>query len=1013
MVGLYPNLDSVNVSKIAAEVVKSTKLKIQGVDFKLLAIYLCLVIGTEGMIKRDLADCIPKKKDQKQKSRSLSGKYNKDPNNWSDENLNFTEGKKRIMLSLMVQIMCLLLSSSTCYKFGGRIFRQRKGLGIGLRASAALARLTMCVWDNRWALTQKYFGLTLRMFFRYVDDVRMMLKPIVKGWTWGSKGWYFDPQSQDERDPDRRTIEEVGKSLNDVWKFLKFTTEGEAEFEESFLPTLDFSTQVLESGYVRYKFFSKPMSSNLVLMKSTALSATCIFSSLRQELLRRLYNTDFREGYDERIRVTEEFIKLLVNSGHAFQYVKSVILQALTKYTFVVYRSSVGKDHKLYSPIHRARDYQVQERKLMKYTDQALWYTDKIQLDKHKDVWKRWVTRKETYWRKQHKISAPNARVTTAMFVPCTPGAKLLNRLQKVEDELAPKTGWKAKMVERPGVPLLRKFIKSFPMVNGCSRQQICGACEDNGIKCTTKRVVYEAKCMECNVKESGVCEPGIYIGETARQLGERVSEHKDKAEAFSKESFVIRHWMTGHGNMTQAPKFKFRIVSCHKDALSRQIKEAVLIRHKGNLNMKNEFGNNEIIRVAATTYSWEERKEQQIKRQEEKDLLDNLNNFVMIMKNVNKQCHYDSDMQHTPNGSYFSRSDSIRDRKRDLPATTPTRVEKKRKKMSWFSSTPVSYREKRDISSSLGEISSESQELSLDLTRRSEDEICAVSGGEDSGQMVEQKFITRKVSEVVFGTPEKESRAVTIARHNVGANESMNACMEYRKRLYSLPALKSKPFIMKKSTLGENNRSLSMDEDMWDECMKDSRFKGNTSDKHSFEVEDILNDMDLIGIEDVHRLFMEGSADEIEKHFEEDADIDKEVEKEMSRRSKNALYCLFKKAKAWEPTASDSSKPAGTPVKRKALSPEKETPPARKSRIDLMELGSPVTPGDRARIHSVGRQGKPKKLPTRKGIPFRTPGENSQSLITAFMERKRQPDGSEDFSSGKIDGISNLNNKE
>ena len=56
-------------------------------------------------------------------------------------------------------------------------------------------------------------------------------------------------------------------------------------------------------------------------------------------------------------------------------------------------------------------------------------------------------------------------------------------------------------------------------------------------------------------------------------------------------------------------PEFKFTIISAHKDSLSRQIKEAVLIKDIGNLNLKQEFGNNEIIRIAPTTYLWEERK--------------------------------------------------------------------------------------------------------------------------------------------------------------------------------------------------------------------------------------------------------------------------------------------------------------------------------------------------------------------------------------------------------------------
>ena len=44
------------------------------------------------------------------------------------------------------------------------------------------------------------------------------------------------------------------KSLNAVTNFIQFTTDGEEDFTNGFLPTLDFQTQVQDSGKVLYKF---------------------------------------------------------------------------------------------------------------------------------------------------------------------------------------------------------------------------------------------------------------------------------------------------------------------------------------------------------------------------------------------------------------------------------------------------------------------------------------------------------------------------------------------------------------------------------------------------------------------------------------------------------------------------------------------------------------------------------------------------------------------------------------
>ena len=56
-----------------------------------------------------------------------------------------------------------------------------------------------------------------------------------------------------------------------------------------------------------------------------------------------------------------------------------------------------------------------------------------------------------------------------------------------------------------------------------------------------------------------------------------------------------------------EAPAFKFEILSYHKDALSRHLREAYIINEQGKLNRKTEYSSNELIRLKSTTYSWDE----------------------------------------------------------------------------------------------------------------------------------------------------------------------------------------------------------------------------------------------------------------------------------------------------------------------------------------------------------------------------------------------------------------------
>ena len=116
--------------------------------------------------------------------------------------------------------------------------------------------------------------------------------------------------------------------------------------------------------------------------------------------------------------------------------------------------------------------------------------------------------------------------------------------------------------------------------------------CEDSGLKCTKKGVVYKASSLDCKSGMSDQESHGVgsvYIGETSRQFGRRALEHIKNVSFMKKNSFIVQHWMERHSLQTSAPKFKFEIVSTHRDALSRQLSEALQIRTQGNLNRKSE----------------------------------------------------------------------------------------------------------------------------------------------------------------------------------------------------------------------------------------------------------------------------------------------------------------------------------------------------------------------------------------------------------------------------------------
>ena len=67
---------------------------------------------------------------------------------------------------------------------------------------------------------------------------------IKKVWWWVDGKKVFDSSIQDDRDPQTRTREELQKSFDDVFAFLKLTIESENMFKTGYLSTLDFQTKI-------------------------------------------------------------------------------------------------------------------------------------------------------------------------------------------------------------------------------------------------------------------------------------------------------------------------------------------------------------------------------------------------------------------------------------------------------------------------------------------------------------------------------------------------------------------------------------------------------------------------------------------------------------------------------------------------------------------------------------------------------------------------------------------------
>ena len=117
---------------------------------------------------------------------------------------------------------------------------------------------------------------------------------------------------------------------------------------------------------------------------------------------------------------------------------------------------------------------------------------------------------------------------------------------------------------------------------------------------CTRSSIVYENICSKCNPDVAGKGElttkegaaPSLYVGETSRTIQEQALEHWGAARRGDKTSHMAKHQTLEHNG--EPPLFHMRMVSYHRTALNRQVKEAVRIRRRGGassiLNSRSEY---------------------------------------------------------------------------------------------------------------------------------------------------------------------------------------------------------------------------------------------------------------------------------------------------------------------------------------------------------------------------------------------------------------------------------------
>ena len=214
-------------------------------------------------------------------------------------------------------------------------------------------------------------------------------------------------------------------------------------FENLHLPTLD--TEIWWDGAsVRYSFYEKPQCPNKVLQRDTALSDSSIFSSLTQEVVRRMLSCCPLTTVVERQNILSKFAQKVRNSGFSVSSTQIILVHGITRYLELVEKSKLRPNHKNFRPLHVEKGFKLLERKLAKFTMKSDWYSSDKLSDKVN-----WRQNLPEEWKgtKPIQFKVPNMKYTSLLQVPSTKGSKLLKAIARSEPRLAKASGYHVKVV--------------------------------------------------------------------------------------------------------------------------------------------------------------------------------------------------------------------------------------------------------------------------------------------------------------------------------------------------------------------------------------------------------------------------------------------------------------------------------------------------------------------------------------------------------------------------------------
>ena len=496
---------------------------------------------------------------------------------WLNPKRTPTTKEQRRLFGKALEIMLITCMNNHVYQFNNQYRIQKQGGPIGLKLTGEIADCVMIDWDNKLLAKLKNSEIAPEIYTRFKDDIQIVTESLEKGSVFTEESIIVDEKKkeEDENISDTKVTMGVVQTIaNAIDPMIQLTVETPCNSDDGKMAVLDLKVKInpIENNRIEFEFFEKPTNNPRVILSNSAMSFSQKRTILTQECLRRLRNTKIELGVEVQKIHLDRYMLKLKNSGYSQKFRTEILNSA-----FKAFQKMKDDDKSGIKPMYRSREWNQEERTLMKAKKKVNW----------------WNTDKSTV---QYK---------SVLFVTPTPGGVLAKELQKREAELNRNTDERIKIVEKGGLKIKDILGAKDPFKKSNCSEKTCPLCtesefidiqtEERKISCRANNVGYRWLCVTC--KEKDIVK--VYEGETGRSARLRGSEHLKDLEKKRDKSVLYRHKLADHPH--EEVKFKMEITKKFKDALTRQANEAVRIYTRPShetLNNKSEFNHPPLNRV-------------------------------------------------------------------------------------------------------------------------------------------------------------------------------------------------------------------------------------------------------------------------------------------------------------------------------------------------------------------------------------------------------------------------------